>query len=163
MPAMTQQHLENHLWGAADILRGSVDAGAHMTYIFALLFYKRLCDLWEEEYEAVLKETGDKEEAADPCEHRFHIPAGHFWRDIRKSATDIGQRLNNAFQGLTQNVRKGREDNSPSSVTCGSKPARLTTLTSHVRIGLALIAAAYPVLTQRQRLQETGRAIHVYH
>ena len=106
MPALTQQQLESHLWGAADILRGSVDAGAYMTYIFALLFYKRLNDVWEEEYEAVLNETGDKAEAADPIEHRFHIPPGHFWKDIRKSATDIGQCLNNAFHAIEdENLR----------------------------------------------------------
>jgi HsdM N-terminal domain len=49
IPKLTQQELERHLWGAADILRGTVDAGDYKQYIFGLLFYKRLCDVWDEE------------------------------------------------------------------------------------------------------------------
>jgi len=49
MAKLTQQELERHLWGAADILRGTVDAGDYKQYIFGLLFYKRLCDVWDEE------------------------------------------------------------------------------------------------------------------
>ena len=42
MAKLTQAELERHLWGAADILRGTVDAGDYKQYIFGLLFYKRL-------------------------------------------------------------------------------------------------------------------------
>lgn len=100
MAKLTQAELERHLWGAADILRGTVDAGDYKQYIFGLLFFKRLCDVWEEEYEALLAETGDKEEAADPDEHRFHIPAEHRWEAVRQHATQIGQRLNNALAAI---------------------------------------------------------------
>jgi type I restriction enzyme M protein len=100
MAKLTQQELERHLWGAADILRGTVDAGDYKQYIFGLLFYKRLCDVWDEEYEKLLAETGDREEAADPDEHRFHIPAEHRWDAVRKHATQIGQRLNNALAAI---------------------------------------------------------------
>jgi type I restriction-modification system DNA methylase subunit len=62
IPKLTQQELERHLWGAADILRGTVDAGDYKQYIFGLLFYKRLCDVWDEEFEALLAETGDRKE-----------------------------------------------------------------------------------------------------
>ena len=74
MATLTQSELETHLWKAADILRGHVDAGKFKDYIFALLFYRRLCDVWDEEFEVLLAETGDREEAADPEEHRFHVP-----------------------------------------------------------------------------------------
>ena len=87
MAKLTQQELERHLWGAADILRGTVDAGDYKQYIFGLLFYKRLCDVWEEEYEKLLAETGDREEAADPDEHRFHIPTEHRWDAMRQQST----------------------------------------------------------------------------
>jgi type I restriction enzyme M protein len=97
---LTQSELETHLWKAADILRGHVDAGKFKDYIFGLLFYKRLCDVWDEEFEALLAETGDKEEAAEPDEHRFHIPAEHRWDAVRKHATQIGQHLNNAFAAI---------------------------------------------------------------
>lgn len=97
---LTQAELETHLWKAADILRGHVDAGKFKDYIFGLLFYKRLCDVWDEEFEKLLAETGDREEAAEPDEHRFHIPAEHRWDAVRKHSTQIGQHLNIAFKAI---------------------------------------------------------------
>ena len=97
---LTQQQLESHLWGAANILRGRIDSSDYKHYVFGLLFYKRLCDVWEEEYEDRLKEYGDKELAADPDEHRVHIPEGAFWSDVRKHTTNIGEHLNNAFHAI---------------------------------------------------------------
>ena len=92
--------LESHLWGAADILRGSIDSADYKHYIFGLLFFKRLSDVWEEEYEDRLDRYGDAELAADPDEHRFHIPEGAFWRDVRRHTTDIGTQLNRAFEAI---------------------------------------------------------------
>jgi len=106
MARLSQQYLERHLWGAADILRGTVDAGDYKQYIFGLLFYKRLCDVWDEEFEALLAETGDRQEAADPDEHRFHIPKEHRWDMVRQHSTQIGQRLNNALSAIEDaNIR----------------------------------------------------------
>jgi len=96
----TLAQLERHLWGAADLLRGSIDSGDFKHYIFGLLFYKRLCDVWEEEYEARLAEYKDAELAADPEEHRFHIPTGCFWKDVRKATVDIGTVLNISFRAI---------------------------------------------------------------
>ena len=47
-------NLESHLWEAANILRGPVDAADFKTYIFPLLFFKRLCDVYDEEYQRAL-------------------------------------------------------------------------------------------------------------
>lgn len=100
MAVLTLDQLESHLWKAADILRGSIDSSDYKHYIFGLLFYKRLCDVWEEEYEERMAKYGDAALAADPDEHRFHIPEGKFWKDVRKLPTDIGTALNNAFDAV---------------------------------------------------------------
>jgi type I restriction enzyme M protein len=104
---LTLAELESHLWGAANILRGKIDSSDYKHYIFGLLFYKRICDVWEEEYETLLKEyKGDKSMALDPDEHRFHIPKGKFWKDVQKKSTDIGQHLNQAFHAIEDaNIR----------------------------------------------------------
>jgi len=100
MATLTLSQLETHLWRAADILRGSIDSGDYKHYIFGLLFFKRLSDVWQEEYEERLARYGDAAIAADPEEHRFDIPKGHFWSDVRKHTTDIGPHLNNAFAAI---------------------------------------------------------------
>ncbi len=98
---LSLDQLERHLWGAADILRGKIDSSDYKHYIFGLLFYKRICDVWEEEYEQRLAEYhGDTEIAADPEEHRYNIPRGAFWADVRKESTNIGERLNIAFHSI---------------------------------------------------------------
>ena len=56
---LTQQQLEAHLWGAANILRGKTAGQDYKNYILSLMFYKRLCDVWDEEFEVLLAATGD--------------------------------------------------------------------------------------------------------
>lgn len=103
---MTQQELESYLWGAANILRGSIDSADYKHYIFGLLFFKRLSDVWEEEYEERLAEFDDENLAKDPDEHRFHIPEKAFWQSIRKCSTNIGEHLNRAFREIEDaNIR----------------------------------------------------------
>ena len=66
--------LEGHLWESANILRGPVDAADFKTYIFPLLFFKRICDVWDEEYDDMVADSGDEELAWFPESHRFQIP-----------------------------------------------------------------------------------------
>jgi type I restriction enzyme M protein len=54
---ITLSQLEGHLWESANILRGPVDAADFKTYIFPLLFFKRICDVWDEEYQEIVDET----------------------------------------------------------------------------------------------------------
>lgn len=106
MAILTQQELESHLWKAADILRGAIDAADYKHYIFGLLFFKRLSDVWNEEYDERFKEFKDEKLAADPEEHRFHVPKGCFWEDIKKKSTNIGEALNSSFRKLEdENLR----------------------------------------------------------
>ena len=74
---MNQQTLEKYLWGAATFLRGHIDAGDYKQFIFPLLFFKRICDVYDEETADALKESdGDAEYAALVEHHRFQ-PSEH--------------------------------------------------------------------------------------
>ena len=98
---ITQSQLESYLWGAAVLLRGTIDAGDYKQFIFPLLFYKRLCDVFDEETQAALTESGgDTEYASFPENHRFIIPPEAHWREVRKVATDVGRALQNAMRAI---------------------------------------------------------------
>src|SRR5436305_4525707 len=93
--------LEAHLWESANILRGPVDAADFKTYIFPLLFFKRISDVHDEEYAAALAESdGDEEYALFPQNYRFQVPEGCHWRDVRAVATNVGQALQTALRGI---------------------------------------------------------------
>ncbi len=98
---MTQQQLEKYLWGAATYLRGHIDAGDYKQYMFPLMFFKRISDVWDEEYELALKESGnDLDYAAFAENHRFQIPQGCHWNDIRQITRNVGQALQNAMREI---------------------------------------------------------------
>ena len=98
---VSQQQLESYLWGAAMLLRGTIDAGDYKQFIFPLLFYKRLCDVFDEETQAALAESGgDAEYAAFPENHRFQIPPEAHWREVRQVATNVGQALQTAMRAI---------------------------------------------------------------
>lgn len=91
--------LQSHLWGAANILRGPVDAADFKTYIFPLLFFKRISDVYDEEYsEALAESSGDEEYARFPQNYRFQIPEGCHWNDVRKVTTNVGHALQKAMR-----------------------------------------------------------------
>jgi type I restriction system adenine methylase HsdM len=96
---MTQQELESYLWGAATLLRGLIDAGDYKGYIFPLVFLKRISDVWDEEHLRALElYDGDVEFADLPENHRFAVPDGAHWEDIRQTTHDIGRRLVSAMR-----------------------------------------------------------------
>lgn len=98
---MTQSQLERYLWGAATYLRGHIDAGDYKQYIFPLLFFKRISDVWDEEYEQALAESdGDLDYAAFAENHRFQIPEGCHWNDVRQVTRNVGQALTEAMRGI---------------------------------------------------------------
>ncbi len=98
---ITQRELESYLWGAATLLRGTIDAGDYKQFIFPLLFYKRLCDVYDEETRAALDDSGgDEEFAAFPQNHRFQIPSEAHWSAIRKVSTNVGRMLARSFRAI---------------------------------------------------------------
>ena len=98
---MTQQDLEKYLWGAATYLRGTIDAGDYKQYIFPLLFFKRISDVYEEEYQSALKDSdGDLEYAKFKENHRFQIPDGSHWKDIREVTVNVGIAIQNALRSI---------------------------------------------------------------
>ena len=101
--SITTTQLSNYLWEAANILRGPVDAADFKTYIFPMLFFKRISDVHDEEHQAALKEfEGDEEAALFAENYRFQIPDGCHWRDVRQKTTNVGQALQTALRGIEQ-------------------------------------------------------------
>lgn len=107
---LTQQQLEAHLWGAANILRGKTAGQDYKNYILSLMFYKRLCDQWENEADeaiAVLerqqgKQFTDAQKAVFRArgEHRFSIPDGSRWGDVLAASTNLGEKLTQAMRAV---------------------------------------------------------------
>ena len=97
---LNQQELESYLWGAAKLLRGLVDAGDYKQFIFPLLFFKRLSDVWDEEYQNALTETDDETYARSTADDRFAITDGAHWSDVRSASRDVGRMLLNAYRAI---------------------------------------------------------------
>lgn len=98
---MTQKELEKYLWGAATQLRGTIDAGDYKQYIFPLLFYKRICDVYDEEFEKALAESdGDMEYASFAEHHHFIVPEDAHWNKVRETTTNVGLALQNAMRDI---------------------------------------------------------------
>lgn len=98
---MTQQQLEKYLWGAATALRGTIDAGDYKQYIFPLLFFKRICDVYDEEFEKALQDSdGDLEYAAFAEHHHFLVPADSHWKKVRETTVNIGMAIQEAMREI---------------------------------------------------------------
>lgn len=99
MSKISQSELESYLWGSAVLLRNNIDAGAYKQYIFPLLFFKRLNDVYEEETENAVKENGP--EAAEWEEtHSYTIPDGAHWDDVRNVPSNVGKAIQAAFRAI---------------------------------------------------------------
>ena len=100
---LSVSQLERYLWSAADILRGSIDSSDYKSYIFGLLFLKRLSDRFEEEAEKLVAD-GVSETVAwtDLDEHQFFVPDRARWSTIQKQASNIGETLNEACAALEE-------------------------------------------------------------
>lgn len=93
--------LEKYLWDSAVLLRSKIDAGDYKKYIFPLLFFKRLNDVYDEETQIALEENEGNEEVLDFDEiHSFIIPEGAHWKDVRNKTENIGEAIANAFRAI---------------------------------------------------------------
>jgi type I restriction enzyme M protein len=97
---ITQRELESYLWGAAVVLRGLIDAGDYKQYIFPLVFLKRISDVYDEEHAAAMEIYGEEELADLPENHRFAIPKGCHWDDIRSTTENIGATILKAMRAI---------------------------------------------------------------
>jgi len=97
---ISQQDIEKYLWGAAVLLRGVIDPGEYKSIIFPLMFFKRLSDVYDEEYQDALKLYGDEESARFSENHMFQIPDDSHWKDVRKTTTNVGQVIRTAMLNI---------------------------------------------------------------
>jgi type I restriction enzyme M protein len=97
---ISQQDLEKYLWGAAVLLRGVIDPGEYKSIIFPLMFFKRLSDVYDEEYQDALALYGDEESARFSENHMFQIPNDSHWNDVRKTTTNVGQAIRTAMLNI---------------------------------------------------------------
>jgi type I restriction enzyme M protein len=127
MAKLTQQELESHLWGAANILRGKTAGQDYKTYILTLMFFKRLSDQWDSEAEENVSRLQEQQQIqfndaqrktlmASPHIHRFKIPDGCHWSDVLGVAENIGAMLNAAMRG-------GPDPRDPTKQITGIAPA----------------------------------------
>ena len=98
---MTIDELKSYLWESAVLLRTNIDAGAYKQYIFPLLFFKRICDVYDEETAAAELEYGDDIGMYPEGElHTFLVPKGYHWNDVRQVTEDVGAAIVKAFREI---------------------------------------------------------------
>ena len=94
--------MKQFLWGAATRLRGQIDATGYKEYIFPLLFFKRISDVYDEQYSDFVCEGGEEYANMQAEEFVIRIPDGAHWKDVREVTENVGQRLVEAFIAIEQ-------------------------------------------------------------
>ena len=94
--------MKTFLWGAATRLRGQIDAAGYKEYIFPLLFFKRICDVYDEQYNSFLREGGEEYAGMQVEDLAIKIPQGAHWDDVREVTENVGQKLVEAFIAIEQ-------------------------------------------------------------
>ncbi len=100
--AISLDTLKAFLWKAAVRLRGQIDAAGYKEYIFPLLFFKRISDVYDEQYDGFVAEGGEEYALEQVEDLAIKIPEGAHWRDVREVTEDVGQSLVEAFIAIEQ-------------------------------------------------------------
>lgn len=112
---ITIDELKSYLWQSAVLLRTHIDAGAYKQYIFPLMFFKRICDVYDEETAKAVEEYGEDMEFYPEEElHTFLVPKGHHWNDVRQVTEDVGAAIVKAFR----EIEKANGDKMTGIFTC---------------------------------------------
>ena len=114
--------LETWLWDAACVIRGATDAPKFKDFILPLIFYKRLSDVFDDEFAKQIEEFGDEDLAREmiDADHqdalksgrnpivRFYIPQEYRWEALRNHPADshLGEFVTEAMRKVvSQNPR----------------------------------------------------------
>lgn len=99
---LTLDEMKSFLWEAATLLRGQIDAAGYKEYIFPLLFFKRISDVYDEQFNSYVREGGEDYARSQTEDFVIQIPQGAHWRDVREVTENVGQRLVEAFIAIEQ-------------------------------------------------------------
>lgn len=97
---ITLEELEKYLWQAAVDLRGQIAAAAYKDYIFPLVFFKRICDVRDEEYQKYVEEGGQEYADMMILDSPIQIPEDAHWNKVFNVSENIGQALVDAFRQI---------------------------------------------------------------
>ena len=171
--------LETWLWDAACVIRGATDAPKFKDFILPLIFYKRLSDVFDDEFAERVAEFGDEETARDIIEAdhedalksergsivRFYIPQKYSWKQLRNHPADGGlgefvteamrevARTNPLLRGVLD-VRDFNEQQSGQRILDDDRLEALIEVLSRYRLGLKntepdILGRAYEYLLRK--------------
>ncbi|MCY3627258.1 MAG: N-6 DNA methylase [Gammaproteobacteria bacterium] len=183
-PSENDEHLdistlETWLLDAANTIRGASDAPKFKDFILPLIFYKRLSDVFDDEFAKQIDEFGDEESAREIVEAdhedaltsgrnpivRFYIPPEYHWKALRNHPADghLGEfvtdamrevaRLNPLLQGVLD-VKDFNESQSGQRTLDEERLEALIEVLSRHRLGLQdtepdILGRAYEYLLRK--------------
>ena len=103
---ITLEELKSHLWKAADILRGSLDAQEYRQPVMTILFLKRLNDTFEENIEKSIKQGNSRKKAEQKFRHKFFVPESARWNVLSDAPSNLGEIIDNVCRDIEKEVPK---------------------------------------------------------